>query len=117
MQKNLTLVRSRWRLFFLALLLFISTAHAEDSIPDFISLGGQAGIPPFLKADPQTVADADGLHVNQLQTVATDFSQHDFTLDILYSFSDKDRDIFAGIGENERDRNRIANWLGLHFLL
>lgn len=73
---------------------------AATPVPDLFSLAGAAGLPAYLKASPTTYADDTGiLGTGELTTVASDFVNHDFTFDVVYSSEPGEQSIFhIGIG-------------------
>lgn len=97
-----------------------SKEPAADAIavkmPPLFRLAGSAGLPAYLKANAQALADERGIRGGQVRTVAADLIDHDFVLDLLFRFDGKDGSSFLfGIGENGRHGAWVTNsvWSGV----
>jgi hypothetical protein len=85
-----------------------SNQDAISQLP-LISLKGDAGIPSWLAANPEALADADGISPAELHTVDRDLIDKDFTFDFLYRFKPEGRRrLTVGIGGGEHDDSAIG---------
>lgn len=87
---------------------------AIDKMP-LISLAGQSGLPPWLKANARALADNEGIRGGELRSVDHDLILKDFTFDLLYEFKEnEDAHILIGLGENGRNGGWILNSVLAH---
>lgn len=90
------------------------TANAQSAEIDktpLLPLTGQSGLPSWLRASPNVLADADGLSEGETRTTTNDYFEKDFVFDLVFKFMDDDaHDIFlVGLGENGREGG--AAWI------
>lgn len=90
------------------------TAMAQSTEIDkapLLPLAGQSGLPSWLRATPNVLADAHGLSEGEMRTATNDYFEKDFVFDLVFKFMDEDaQDIFlVGMGENGRDGGWILN--------
>ncbi len=104
------------RLCMLVAIALLLPAGADAAEPPFFSLGGQAGLPKYLKCNNASMATLDGLLGGEVRTSQTDLFDKDFTLDLIFAFkNDADSEFgFVGIGENGKEGGWVLNSVLLH---
>src|SRR5688572_4435241 len=95
----------------------IAAAPATPPPDGFVPLSGAAGLPPYLRAAPTASADTHGLRGGNVYTVASDFQEHDFVYDVVFTFEgansgDRTPELIVGIGRGP-DGNSLSDTVGV----
>lgn len=80
-----------------------------------VSLGGQAGVPAYLKFSKDLSATLEGVSRGEVFSVGTNYATKDFVFDLVMKFEKGDNEFVMGLGENTRDANWIIDSVALRW--